>query len=179
MKVVLDVNVWVSGLLWGGVPGRILELAKQRRFTVFGSEALLQELRTTLHYSKLQSRIQYRGLTAIYLLSVVEQLVELCPTIAIVGKFCNQYKAANAGPTKTSSAQIGGDEITIEQASLCKINTRKISTIAPSSIKGRSTEICALAVRVREVGSIEFCVLKIPTAQVAIAVICTFNKVGF
>jgi hypothetical protein len=26
MRVVLDVNVWISGLLWGGVPGQMLRL---------------------------------------------------------------------------------------------------------------------------------------------------------
>ena len=34
MKVVLDVNVWISGLLWGGVPGKILKLAKNQRITI-------------------------------------------------------------------------------------------------------------------------------------------------
>ena len=29
MKVVIDVNVWVSGLLWGGVPAQILQLVQR------------------------------------------------------------------------------------------------------------------------------------------------------
>jgi predicted nucleic acid-binding protein len=28
MRVILDVNVWISALLWGGVPGKTLRLAR-------------------------------------------------------------------------------------------------------------------------------------------------------
>jgi predicted nucleic acid-binding protein len=29
MRIVLDTNVWLSGLLWGGVPAQILQLVEQ------------------------------------------------------------------------------------------------------------------------------------------------------
>jgi len=28
MKVVIDVNVWISGLLWGGLPGDVIHLVR-------------------------------------------------------------------------------------------------------------------------------------------------------
>lgn len=61
MRVVLDTNVWVSGLLWGGSPRRVIELAEQQQLTVFVSDRLLRELETTLKYPKLQARITKKG----------------------------------------------------------------------------------------------------------------------
>ncbi|MEH2288463.1 putative toxin-antitoxin system toxin component, PIN family [Nostoc sp.] len=47
MRVILDVNVWISALLWGGVPGKILRLARNQQINIFASKFLLLELETT------------------------------------------------------------------------------------------------------------------------------------
>lgn len=78
MKVVLDVNVWISGLLWGGVPGQILKLAKNQRIRIFASEKILADIEDTLELPKLQSRKQYWGYTTQYLMAVVQQLIQPC-----------------------------------------------------------------------------------------------------
>ncbi len=46
MRVVLDVNVWISALLWRGVPGQIVDLAQNQQITIFASASLLSELET-------------------------------------------------------------------------------------------------------------------------------------
>lgn len=38
MRVVLDVNVWISALLWGGIPGQMLRLDRNPQITIFTSE---------------------------------------------------------------------------------------------------------------------------------------------
>ncbi len=43
MKVVLDTNVFVSGVFFGGVPGRILEGWRDGRLTLLVSVAILDE----------------------------------------------------------------------------------------------------------------------------------------
>ena len=48
MRVILDVNVWISALLWGGVPDQVLILAESKRIRIFASEALFVELETTI-----------------------------------------------------------------------------------------------------------------------------------
>jgi putative PIN family toxin of toxin-antitoxin system len=53
MKVILDVNVWISALLWRGVPGQILDLADRQEITIFVSDEILQELGETLNKPKL------------------------------------------------------------------------------------------------------------------------------
>jgi putative PIN family toxin of toxin-antitoxin system len=44
MRVVADTNVFISALMFGGLPGQFLELAMRRRFTLVTSKALLDEL---------------------------------------------------------------------------------------------------------------------------------------
>jgi putative PIN family toxin of toxin-antitoxin system len=78
MKVVLDVNVWISGLLWGGVLGQILKLAKNQTITIFASEKILADLEVTLELPKFQSRKQYWGYTTQYLMAVVQKLTQPC-----------------------------------------------------------------------------------------------------
>ncbi|MGF1992582.1 MAG: putative toxin-antitoxin system toxin component, PIN family [Nostoc sp. ZfuVER08] len=54
MKVMLDVNVWISGLLWGGVPGQIFDLAEEQRITIFVCEPIREDIREILGRKKLQ-----------------------------------------------------------------------------------------------------------------------------
>ena len=48
MKIVLDTNVIVSALVFGGVPRQILELAETGEFEVFYSTAIQAEVRRVL-----------------------------------------------------------------------------------------------------------------------------------
>jgi putative PIN family toxin of toxin-antitoxin system len=43
-RVVADTNVFISALMFGGLPGRFLNLALGRQFTLVTSKALLDEL---------------------------------------------------------------------------------------------------------------------------------------
>lgn len=83
MRVILDVNVWISALLWGGVPGRTLRLARNQQIIVFSSEFLLLELEITLKRDKFQQRLQQRGYTVEELMSVVKCLSNDCPNISV------------------------------------------------------------------------------------------------
>ncbi|MHC5613058.1 MAG: putative toxin-antitoxin system toxin component, PIN family [Nostoc sp.] len=83
MRVILDVNVWISALLWGGVPGKTLRLARNQQINIFASEFLLLELETTLKRDKFKLRLQQRGYTVENLISVVKGLSNDCPTISV------------------------------------------------------------------------------------------------
>lgn len=82
MRLVLDTNVALSGLLWGGRPGEILELAEKPRIRLISSDWLVAELRKSLSKPRLTKRLVETGLTvdehvANYLSSVV--VVEPAP----------------------------------------------------------------------------------------------------
>ncbi|WP_088889832.1 putative toxin-antitoxin system toxin component, PIN family [Leptolyngbya ohadii] len=78
MKVVLDTNIWVSGLLWGGSPRQVITRAEQQQITIAASDRLLSELEATLNYPKLQPRLLKIGIPVEELMLGVRQLVELC-----------------------------------------------------------------------------------------------------
>lgn len=48
MRVVLDTNVVVSGLIWRNTPRQILDAARDRRITLYTSSVLLAELAEVL-----------------------------------------------------------------------------------------------------------------------------------
>ncbi len=83
MRIVLDVNVWISGLLWVGVPGRIFDLAEAYQITIFVSEPIREDIKEILERKKLQTKIQSLGVTVEDLLAVVRQLSESCSTEAV------------------------------------------------------------------------------------------------
>lgn len=64
LRLVIDTNVVVSGLLWAGHPRRLLELALADKITLYSSPALVDELSQTLHYAKLSKRIVAMQTTA-------------------------------------------------------------------------------------------------------------------
>lgn len=63
MRLVTDTNVVVSGLLWLGNPGRLLEAAALGRVTLYTSPALLAELTETFNTPKLARPIVRSGMT--------------------------------------------------------------------------------------------------------------------
>jgi uncharacterized protein len=48
MRVVIDTNVFISALMFGGLPGALLDLALIKPFTMLTSEVLLDELHEKL-----------------------------------------------------------------------------------------------------------------------------------
>ena len=57
MRLVLDTNVVVSALVWGGVPYRLIEAAAAGDIELVTSPALLAELRNVLGREHLASRL--------------------------------------------------------------------------------------------------------------------------
>ncbi len=83
MRLVLDVNVWISGLLWQGVPKQIIDLAKSKAVNIFVSEPILSELEEVLARTKFQSKMRSLGITSQDLINLVRQLSEVCVPISV------------------------------------------------------------------------------------------------
>lgn len=58
LRLVLDTNVVVSGLLWSGPPRRLLEAAMAGEVQLFSSAVLLDELAHTLDHPKFAARME-------------------------------------------------------------------------------------------------------------------------
>ena len=59
MKVVVDTNVLMSGIFWGGVPGKILDLWSERRFSLVISESIFNEYKRVAGI--LESKYQFKS----------------------------------------------------------------------------------------------------------------------
>lgn len=77
LRLVLDTNVVVAGLLWSGPPRRLLEAAAQGQVELCSSAVLLDELAHTLGYSKFDKRIEAFGTSIAALVAQYTALVSL------------------------------------------------------------------------------------------------------
>jgi putative PIN family toxin of toxin-antitoxin system len=64
VRLVLDTNAAVSGLLWQGNPGKLLDAAQAGSLTLCASAPLLAELHGVLGREKFAKHLQVRGLSA-------------------------------------------------------------------------------------------------------------------
>ena len=77
MRLVLDTNVVVSGLLWNGPPRRLLDLARDGRVVLFSSGVLLDELVSVLRRDKFAAFLASREVTPAFLMQRYGMLTRL------------------------------------------------------------------------------------------------------
>ncbi len=77
MRVVLDTNVWISGLLWKGAPMQVVRLAEQAKIEVWATQEILAELEESLDYERLARRLRELKLMIADVMVSVTALVSL------------------------------------------------------------------------------------------------------
>lgn len=77
MRLVLDTNVVIAGLLWAGHPRHLIDRAIDDTVTLCSSPALVDELTQTLHHQKFAQRLTQSGKTASALVAQYTALVTL------------------------------------------------------------------------------------------------------
>lgn len=77
MRIVVDTNILVSGFLWGGVPLRVLELARSKSISIISSEPLIAEFTLVIFRDKFTERFQQIGRTPDEFLADYRNLVEI------------------------------------------------------------------------------------------------------
>lgn len=85
MRVVLDTSVWISALLWLGLPHRILQLAYEGRITIYMTLPLLQELSEVLARPKFAPLLLRRKTSVSEIILGVVALVKFCEPAALSG----------------------------------------------------------------------------------------------
>ena len=99
MKVVVDTNVAVSGLLWAGPPNRILQWARDGRLEIIGCPETTDELRNVLQYEKFYQRIKTLDTTPNQAYAYFMNLISFVPTpeaipqVIIEDRFDNYFLA--------------------------------------------------------------------------------------
>ncbi len=74
MRIVVDTNIWVSGLLWRGLPWKLLRLAEMDEIELCMAPPMLTELANVLSYERLRPRLKQLGLTPAELVAYVVKL---------------------------------------------------------------------------------------------------------
>ena len=77
MRLVLDTNIVVSGLLWGGIPRQLLELGSDGQITLFTSSVLLDEMVNVLERKKFASILTAQSITPTFLMQRYGMLAKL------------------------------------------------------------------------------------------------------
>ena len=77
MRLVLDTNTAVSGLIWGGVPGRLIDAAAAGKTQIISSVPLLDELHDVLCRKKFTAQLKEQGVDAADLFEGYAALVQL------------------------------------------------------------------------------------------------------
>lgn len=88
MRFLLDTNVLVSALIWSGKPYTLLKLGSASPHQIYSSPALLDELRNTLAYPRLQVHIRKRGLSANELYDQIALIVHTQESPALAAPVC-------------------------------------------------------------------------------------------
>ena len=79
MKVVVDTNVAVSGLLWEGPPNDILKWARDGVLVLVACQETVKELARILQHKKFQSRLSMIGISADEVTAYYMNLVRFVP----------------------------------------------------------------------------------------------------
>jgi putative PIN family toxin of toxin-antitoxin system len=77
VRLVLDTNTVVSGLIWGGVPGQLIDAAAAGTVQIISSVPLLGELHDVLFRKKFATQLAEQGVDAADLFEGYAALVEL------------------------------------------------------------------------------------------------------
>ena len=86
MRVVVDTNVAVSGILWPGPPNYILKWARDRILQILACEQTTHELRRVLHYKKFAQRLSTLDTNPAEVYAYYVNLVFFVPTPALIPK---------------------------------------------------------------------------------------------
>jgi putative PIN family toxin of toxin-antitoxin system len=77
VRIVVDTNVWVSGLLWRGRPWELLCLAEAGHLTLCTTPTILEELFDVLSYDRFQSRLHQLGINPAELIGYAMNLATI------------------------------------------------------------------------------------------------------
>jgi len=80
VRLILDTNIVVSGLIWGGIPRQLLELGRNGQATFFTSSVLLNELADVLEREKFAALLAPKNITPAFLMQRYGILAKLKAT---------------------------------------------------------------------------------------------------
>lgn len=129
MRIVIDTNVAISGLLWYGAPNQILKWAREGLLKIVSCEETTAELRRIIEYEKFTQRLSVLGFSQAEVLAYFMNLVfhvpspEFIPEKILEDPFDNFFLALAS--ENTARLIVSGDKhlLTLEEYSGIQIVT--------------------------------------------------------
>ncbi len=116
MRLVLDTNIVVSGLIWGGVPRQLLELGRNSQARFFTSSVLLDELSNVLEREKFAALLASQNITPAFLMQrygMLTQLVKPLPIERTVRDIDDDAVVATALTAKADVIATGDSDLLV------------------------------------------------------------------
>lgn len=88
MRIVVDTNTVLSGLLWQGPPRRLLDLARLGTFTLCTSPTLLAEFAEVVARDKFVHRVSAAGLSPLEFVQDYERLADIVDPQPLAAPAC-------------------------------------------------------------------------------------------
>jgi len=73
--------VWVSAILWGGLPAKIVSLAEEKSVEIVLSEEILREINRILGYNRLREVYEQAGVSKDALMSIIVTIGRLVDVV--------------------------------------------------------------------------------------------------
>ena len=131
MKIIIDTNVRISGLLWGGAPNHILKLCRNGVIRILECDETLEEVKSVLQYPKFSDRFSALGTTAIEVFSYFMNLATYVSSPKTIPDIIKQDPFDNIflglAPENNASLIVSGDRHLLEFESY-----RGIQIVTPS-----------------------------------------------
>jgi uncharacterized protein len=79
LRIIIDTNVVLSGLLWGGPPNQILKWGRDRVIRILACEKTVDELKRVLQYDKFSNRLSVLQISPQQAMAYFLNLVSFMP----------------------------------------------------------------------------------------------------
>lgn len=116
MRLVLDTNIIISGLIWGGIPRQLLDLGRNGEITFFTSNPLLDELASVLERKKFAKLLASKNITPAFLMqhyAILAILVKPKPIERIVRDVDDDIVIATALAAEANIIATGDNDLLV------------------------------------------------------------------
>lgn len=83
MRVVIDTNILISGLLWDGLPGKVYQAAIAENFTLITTSILIAELQHVITRTKFAKNLAALNTTAEAFIQEYQQVAQVVEPVEI------------------------------------------------------------------------------------------------
>ena len=129
VKIVLDTNVWVSALLWGGKPAEIIEAAEKGKLRIFISEEIIVEISQVLAYPKIEKiyKTELRRQELIEQVLKIAKFVKATAKVEVVNEHPADNKFLECALAAKANYIVSGDKHLLKVVSYKKIQVSPLS----------------------------------------------------